>query len=103
MKKAANNSVPDYTSTNTVCAKTKINNGDSLRCIADSDASTLWDSSNQSISHESNEEHSAASTLCDSSLDSNKDQSAASTIDAAILSISFFVVPIKSLSNKKLL
>jgi hypothetical protein len=81
MTKAANNSVPDYTSTITVGTKTKFNNGDSLRCIADSDASTLWDSSNESISHESNNEHSAASTLCDSSLDSNEDQSAASTID----------------------
>jgi hypothetical protein len=36
---------------------------------------------NESISHESNKEHLAASTLCDSSLDSNEDQSAASTID----------------------
>jgi hypothetical protein len=81
MTNATNNSVPDYTSTNTVGTKTKVNDGDSLRCIADSDASTLWDSSNESISHESNNEHSAASTLCDSSLDSNEDRSAASTID----------------------
>jgi hypothetical protein len=81
MTKAANNSVPAYTTINAVCTKTKINDGDSLRCIADLDASTLWDSSNESISHESNEEHSAASTLCDSSLDSNKDRSVASTID----------------------
>jgi hypothetical protein len=81
MTKAANNSVPDYTSINAVCTKTKVNDGDSVRCIADSDASTLWDSSNESISHESHKEHSAASTLCDSSLDSNEDQSAASTID----------------------
>jgi hypothetical protein len=84
MTKAANNSAPDYTSTNAVGTKTKFNGGDSLRCISDSDASTLWDSSNESISHESNEsndEHSAASTLCDSSLDSNKDRSAVSTID----------------------
>jgi hypothetical protein len=82
--KAANNSVPDYTSINrdaAVCSKTKINDYDSLRCIADSDALTLWDSSNKSISHESNEEHSAASTLCDLSLDRNEDRSAASTID----------------------
>jgi hypothetical protein len=63
MTKAANNSVPDYTSINAVCTKTKINDGDSLWCIADSDASTLWDSCNESISHESDEEHSAASTF----------------------------------------
>jgi hypothetical protein len=81
MTKAANNSVPDYTSINAVCTKTKINDGDSLRCIANLDASTLWDSSNGSISHESNEEHLAASALCDSSLETNEDQSAASTID----------------------
>jgi hypothetical protein len=81
MTKAANNSVPDYPSTNTVGTKTKVNGGDSLRCIANSDASTLWDSSNESISHKSNNEHSASSTLCDSSLDSNEDRSAASTID----------------------
>jgi hypothetical protein len=81
MTKAANNSLPDYMSINAVCTKTKINNGNSLRCIADSDASTLWDSSNESISCKSNEEHSAASTLCDSSIDSNEDRSAASTID----------------------
>jgi hypothetical protein len=81
MTKAANNSVPDYTLTNTVGTKTKVNDGDSLRCIAGSDASTLWDSSNESISHESNDEHLAASTLCDLSLDSNEDRSAASTID----------------------
>jgi hypothetical protein len=72
---------PDYTSINAVCKETKINNGDSLRCMADSDASTLWDSRNEIIVHKSNEEHSAASTLCDSSLDSNEDRSAASTID----------------------
>jgi hypothetical protein len=81
MTKAANNSVPDYTSTNTGVSKTKSNDDYSVRCIADSDASTLWDSSNESISHESNDEHSAASTLCDSSLESNEDRSAASTID----------------------
>jgi hypothetical protein len=81
MSKAANNSVPDYTSINAICTKTKINDGDSLRCIANSDASTLWDSSNESISHKSNKEHSAVSTLCDLSLDSNEDRSAASTID----------------------
>jgi hypothetical protein len=81
MTKAANNSVPDYTSTNAVGTKTKFNDGDSLRYIAYSDASSLWDSSNESISHESKDEHLAASTLCDSSLDSNKDQSSASTID----------------------
>jgi hypothetical protein len=81
MPKAANNSVPDYTSTNTVGTKTKVNDGDSLRCIADSDASTLWDSSNESISHGNNDKHLAASTLCDSSLDSNEDRPAASTID----------------------
>jgi hypothetical protein len=81
MTKAANNSVPDCTSANAVSTKTKSNDGDSLRCIADSDASTLWDSSNESIRHESNDKHLAASTLCDSILDSNKDRSAASTID----------------------
>jgi hypothetical protein len=81
MTEAANNSVPDYTSTNAVGTKTKFNDGDSLRCITNSDASTLWDSSNESISHESNDEHLAASTLCDSSLDNNEDRSAASAID----------------------
>jgi hypothetical protein len=81
MTKAANNSVPDYTTTNAVGTKTRFNDDNSLRCIANSDASTQWDSSNESISHESNDKNSAASTLCDSSLDSNEDRSAASTID----------------------